>query len=118
MKRVCNALAVLLLALALYAGAALAQDDAGMLEIEADITVEGVVAVMDDGVFLDDGTRLFLLIGMEDARFEGMTVEVFGQYLLVDEMPAIKVQEMIVLDEGPLNPGVRDVPAGTSESNG
>lgn len=118
MKKVSSAIAMLLLALALSAGAGAAQNDAGIMEIEADITVEGVVAVMDDGVFLDDGARLFLLIGMEDARFEGMTVEVFGQYLLVDEMPAIKVQEMIVLDEGPLNQGVRDVPAGTSESNG
>ncbi|MUM76455.1 hypothetical protein GKC30_02270 [Pseudodesulfovibrio sp. F-1] len=107
MERFCKLLAPLLLALVLAAGPSAARGEAEMMEIEADITVEGIVVVMDDGVFLDDGVRLFLLIDMEDVRLEGMLVEVFGQYLLVDEMPAIKVQEMTVLDEGAASPGNR-----------
>ncbi|MFH1913819.1 MAG: hypothetical protein ABIK45_06060 [Pseudomonadota bacterium] len=117
MKRFCSVLATLLLALAMAAGSSAAQGDAEMMEIEADITVEGIVAVMDDGVFLDDGVRLFLLIDMEDVRLEGMLVEVFGQYLLVDEMPAIKVQELTVLGEGTATPGKR-FPDATNNSNG
>lgn len=109
--------ALLLLLACATAGFAAQARAAELLEIEADITVEGLVVVMDDGVFLDDGARLFLLIDMEDPRYEGMTVEVYGQYLLVDEMPAIKVQEIIVLDEGPREGG-QDAPVGTSDSNG
>ncbi|WP_285905250.1 hypothetical protein [Pseudodesulfovibrio pelocollis] len=117
MKMFCSVLATLLLALALATGPSTAQGQEQMIEIEADITVEGIVAVMDDGVFLDDGVRLFLLIDMEDIRLEGMLVEVFGQYLLVDEMPAIKVQEMTVLDEGAaITP--RRQPGATNNSNG
>jgi len=117
MKMFCKRLAPLLLILALAAGPGAARGETEIMEIEADITVEGIVVVMDDGVFLDDGVRLFLLIDMEDVRLEGMLVEVFGQYLMVDEMPAIKVQEMTVIDEGAASPG-RSYQDPKNDSNG
>ena len=111
MKMLSRILAALLLVLAVAATAQAAQ---GQIEVDADITVIGTVAVMDDGVFLDDGTRLFLLIDMEDTRYEGLTVEVIGQYMVVDDMPAIRVQEMTVLEDSPGEGEQQEAPANTA----
>jgi hypothetical protein len=111
MKTLSRILAALLLVLTVATAAQAAQ---GQIEVDADITVIGTVAVMDDGVFLDDGTRLFLLIDMEDTRYEGLTVEVIGQYMVVDDMPAIRVQEMTVLEDSPSEGEQQESPANTA----
>jgi DNA/RNA endonuclease YhcR with UshA esterase domain len=124
MKRLSSLLTTLMLSTAcavgmiMTAGTDQAAAQGQQMEIEADITVTGIVAVMEDGVFLDDGSRLFLLIGMEDPRYEGMTIEVNGQYVIVDGMPAIKVQDMSVLEGAPQDGEPIGDPAGSSGTNG
>jgi len=89
-----------LLALLLLALAAPAQAEESV-DVGADITVIGTVVLMDDGLYLDDGSRLYLLIDMEDPQAEGLTVEVVGQLVMIDDQPAIKVREMTVLGDVP-----------------
>lgn len=76
-----------------YAADASSQND--------DETVVGVIISMDDGIYLDDGSQLFLLVGLDDQQYIGLTVEVVGEPIVVDDSPAIKVKEITILDGEP-----------------
>lgn len=63
------------------------------------ITMTGIVVIMDDGIYVDGGELMFLLVDMEDPQLEGFTIEVTGEYLVIDDQPAIKVQDISVLED-------------------
>ncbi|MBI9078799.1 MAG: hypothetical protein JEY79_03550 [Pseudodesulfovibrio sp.] len=107
MKKVCAVFFAVFLMLFVIG---LAQANENDLMIGEKVSVTGVVVVMEDGTFLDEGTNLFLLIDMEDPVFQEAPVEVLGEYLVIDGQPAIKVQEITILDELPAG-GDSEMPA-------
>ena len=107
MKKICKSL-ILVFFLMVFATVAQANET---MEIGENVTVIGVVVVMDDGMYLDDGSRLFLLIEMEDPQHEGLTAEVSGQLILIDDQPAIKVEELVILEDVPAGGDSEETPA-------
>ncbi|MBI9112173.1 hypothetical protein [Maridesulfovibrio ferrireducens] len=97
MKKVCSSLLFLCLLLAFSAIAIAAEAPSE----DEDITIVGVVIYMDDGIFIDDGAQIHLMVGMDDPQYAGLTVEVIGESLAVDGSPAIKVKVISIIDELP-----------------
>ncbi|SMF03577.1 hypothetical protein [Desulfovibrio gilichinskyi] len=97
MKRLCN-LFLVIFVLMLYSGTAFSAEAPSE---NGDETIVGVIISMDDGIFLDDGYQIYLLVGLDDQQYMGLTVEVIGESIIVDGAPAIKVKEINVLDPQP-----------------
>ncbi len=109
MKKVLGSFLVVLL-LTVFSGILYAADASSQ---NVDETFVGVIISMDDGIFLDDGSQLFLLVGFDDEQYSGLTVEVVGESVVVDDSLAIKVKEINVLDAQPQEEAV---PEDESES--
>jgi len=80
----------------------------------SEITVVGMIVVMDDGIYLDEGSRRFLLIDTEDSQYDGLTAEVIGELIMIDDIPAIRVHEITIFEDRPAG----DNEEGSSPNNG
>jgi hypothetical protein len=111
MKKMIGSFLVLLL-LTILSGFSYAADTSSQNEGESFV---GVIISMDDGIYLDDGSQLFLLVGLDDEQYSGLTVEVVGESVVVDGSQAIKVKEINVLDSQPQEEAVpEDEPESTT----
>ena len=95
MKALLSAL-LITLALTVFAGAVQAGE---LPEVGEQITVTGIVVFMDDSMYIDDGTRLYLLMDLDDSDYEGLTIDAFGTFLMIDERPALEVHEILILKD-------------------
>ena len=95
MKTLLRAL-LITLALTALAGTARAGD---LPDVGEQTTVTGVVFFMDDAMYIDDGTRLYLLMDMDDSDYEGLTIDASGTFLMIDEQPALEVHEITILKD-------------------
>ena len=68
-------------------------------EVGEQITVTGIVVFMDDSMYIDDGTRLYLLMDLDDSDYEGLTIDASGTFLMIDERPALEVHEILILKD-------------------
>ncbi|MEZ0576747.1 hypothetical protein [Halodesulfovibrio aestuarii] len=70
--------------------------------VEPNAVIAGSITVKGQNLYLDDGEYEFLLLNFEDISLEGMQVEVFGDYVTVNEKPAFKVTSIDVYEGGDL----------------
>lgn len=74
----------------------------GELQPKNPIRVKGLVVSTSMGLALNDGTRDYLLLGVDDIGLEGRVCEIFGDLTERDGHPAIDVYDIhLIFEEYP-----------------
>ncbi|SIN80362.1 hypothetical protein [Halodesulfovibrio marinisediminis] len=68
--------------------------------VEPHAVLVGSIMVKGESVYLDDGEYQLLLINITDTTLEGLQVEVVGDYVIVNDEPALNVTSMDIYEGG------------------
>lgn len=80
--------------------------------VEPGAVLQGSIVVKGESVYLDDGEYQLLLVNIHDTTLEGLQVEVAGDYVIVDEKPALNVTSLDIYEDEEVPIGMDAEPDG------